>query len=38
MVEADSLAWSGQKLEPMVPVAAALGKSGVAELLIEDRG
>jgi len=38
MIEAGSLAWSGQKLEPLVPVAQVRGKKSVADLLIEDRG
>ena len=38
MVEAGSLAWSGQPLEPLVPVAQARGERSVADLLIEDRG
>lgn len=38
MVEAGSLAWSGQRLEPMVPVARLRGEQGVADLLIEERG
>ncbi len=38
MVDTGTLAWSGQKLEPMVPVAPAQGQQSVAELLIEDRG
>jgi prevent-host-death family protein len=38
MVEAGALAWSGQKLEPMLPVAQVQGQHSVADLLIEDRG
>jgi prevent-host-death family protein len=38
MIEAGSLAWSGQKLEPMVPVARVAGEGSVADLLVEDRG
>ena len=38
MVEAGTLAWSGQKLEPMLPVAQVQGQHSVADLLIEDRG
>ena len=38
MVEAGSLAWSGQRLEPIVPVARVRGERGVADLLIEERG
>ena len=38
MIEAGSLAWSGQKLEPMVPVAQVQGEHSIAELLIEERG
>jgi prevent-host-death family protein len=36
MIEAGSLAWSGQKLEPMIPVAQ--GEGSVADLLVEERG
>jgi prevent-host-death family protein len=38
MIEAGSLAWSGQKLEPMVPVTKVQGEGSVADLLVEDRG
>lgn len=38
MIEAGSLAWSGHKLEPLVPVAQVRGNNSVADLLIEDRG
>ena len=38
MIEAGALAWSGQKLEPMVPVAQVRAGHCVADLLIEDRG
>lgn len=38
MIEAGSLAWSGQKLEPLAPVAQVRGKNSVADLLIEERG
>jgi hypothetical protein len=38
MVEAGTLAWSGQKLEPMLPVVQVQGQHSVADLLIEDRG
>ena len=38
MIEAGSLAWSGQKLEPTVPVAQVQGEGSVADLLVEDRG
>jgi prevent-host-death family protein len=38
MVEAGSLAWSGQRLDPMAPVARTRGERGVADLLIEERG
>jgi prevent-host-death family protein len=38
MVEAGTLAWSGHRLEPMVPVAQVRGPHSVADLLIEDRG
>ena len=38
MIEAGALAWSGQKLEPMVPVAQVQADHSVAGLLIEDRG
>jgi prevent-host-death family protein len=38
MIEAGALAWSGEKLEPMVPVAQVQGQHNVADLLIEDRG
>lgn len=38
MVEAGTLAWSGQRLEPMVPVAQMHGEHSIADLLIEDRG
>ena len=38
MIEAGALAWSGQKLEPMVPVAQVQADHSVADLLIEDRG
>ena len=38
MIEAGTLAWSGQKLEPMLPVAQVQGQHRVADLLIEDRG
>ena len=38
MVEAGTLAWSGQKFEPMVPLAQVQGEGTVADLLVEDRG
>ena len=38
MIEAGTLAWSGQKLEPMAPVAQVRGDHSVAGLLIEERG
>jgi len=38
MIEAGSLAWTGQRLEPMVPVAQVQGEASVADLLVEDRG
>jgi prevent-host-death family protein len=38
MVESGSLAWSGQKLEPIVPAARVRGEPSVAELLIQERG
>jgi len=38
MIESGALAWSGQKLEPMVPVAQVRAEHSVADLLIEDRG
>ena len=38
MIEAGTLAWSGQRLEPMLPVAQVQGQHSVADLLIEDRG
>ena len=37
MIEAGTLAWSGQKLEPMVPVTKVQGEGSVADLLVEDR-
>ena len=38
MIEAGTLAWSGQSLEPMVPVAQVQGQHSIADLLIEERG
>jgi prevent-host-death family protein len=38
MVEAGTLTWSRQKLEPMLPVASVQDPYSVADLLIEDRG
>lgn len=38
MIQAGALAWSGQKLEPMAPVAHVQADHSVADLLIEDRG
>jgi prevent-host-death family protein len=38
MIEAGTLAWCGQKLEPMVPVAHVQGEGSVADLLVEARG
>jgi prevent-host-death family protein len=37
MVEAGQAAWSGRRLEPIAPVAAAAGERSVADLLVEDR-
>jgi prevent-host-death family protein len=37
LITAGLLAWSGQKLEPLVPVAVAKGGQTVAGLLLEDR-
>lgn len=38
MIEAGGLGWSGQKLEPLVPVAQVRGSNSVTDLLIEERG
>ena len=38
MVDAGSLAWSGQGLAPAPPLAAVRGTRCVADLLIEERG
>lgn len=38
MIDTGSLAWSGQKLEPLAPVAQVRGKNSIADLLIEERG
>ena len=37
MTEAGLLLWSGQKLEPMAPVARARGDRALADLLVENR-
>jgi prevent-host-death family protein len=37
MIQAGLILWSGNKLEPMPPVARAPGKRSVADLLVEDR-
>jgi prevent-host-death family protein len=37
MTEAGLLLWSGNKLEPMAPVARVRGARTVADLLVEDR-
>ena len=37
LVEAGLVAWSGQKLPPIAPVARTRGRPAVAELLLEDR-
>ena len=38
LVQAGLMAWSGQKLAPMAPVARTRGERMVADLLLEDRG
>ena len=37
LVQAGLMAWSGNKLVPMAPVARTRGKRMVADLLLEDR-
>ena len=37
LVQAGLMAWSGQKLAPMTPVARTQGRRTVADLLLEDR-
>ena len=37
LVQAGLMAWSGQKLTPMAPVARTRGERMVADLLLEDR-
>jgi hypothetical protein len=37
LVEAGLIEWSGQRLEPITPLAYSKGETTVAELLIEDR-
>ncbi len=37
LVQAGLMAWSGQKLAPMAPVARTRGRRMVADLLLEDR-
>lgn len=37
LVAAGSIAWSGERLPPMAPLAKARGPKTVAELLLEDR-
>jgi prevent-host-death family protein len=37
LTEAGLIAWSGQKLTPIAPVARARGKQTVAEMVLEDR-
>ena len=36
--QAGLLAWSGERLSPLAPVARTQGPATVAELLVEDRG
>ncbi|HIE39571.1 MAG TPA: type II toxin-antitoxin system prevent-host-death family antitoxin [Anaerolineae bacterium] len=38
LVEAGMVAWSGQRLPPLAPVARTRGERSVADLLLEDRG
>ena len=37
LVEAGLMAWSGQRLAPMAPVARTRGPRSVADLVLEDR-
>jgi len=37
LVEAGLVAWSGQRLAPMAPVARTRGQRTVADLVLEDR-
>jgi len=37
LTQAGLVAWNGEKLPPLAPVAKAKGKKTVAELLLEDR-
>ncbi len=36
--QAGLIAWNGQRLEPLAPVAQVRGERTVAELLLQDRG
>ncbi len=36
--QAGLVAWNGQRLQPLAPVAQARGERTVAELLLQDRG